>query len=866
MLSFAQTLHGYDQGHRLLACGGDVDENELGQLDRLSDLSGYVPLGTSFDHYYTGFPCGRYYAFACTWPDIRATRAGTVLTHTLLLPVEYLDNLHDLWALTGHRRPESALDQKPYSVPLSLDPTRAHQAPPSPSPARAAEMIALWFGQEDRPVLWTENGGALDVVRYLWSLLWPEARKLFSFCTFALQVRYLRREPFGLLILPSSAIGSFHDRARSSAWWVDGQLLNPVLRERLEQPWVRSIVDQGLDATHAMERYCAEQGLPPLDALAYPVFFRFSELETPAKIRLTAARSRADLLGKLWPNLRAEHPLTQETLGFVLQHQSDAPLTPKPFWDLVDLAKRPAFFPLLDANAEFLRQVQVIYSAEIQRRVLEADEIRDVGLLIRTIKHPLLREIVVKTTATTIGKIPDEAAQVTKGQAALLSSIDAQASDLVSSVLQELPSNRRVTIAVQALEVVTDDQQQELADYVLTAAQKLNEIALVIDVWCTLGQPDRALADATKMVLAREDIRTESLNRILDRLDAEKRFTWALSIDNPRLMPWAGQRGAIAANELKLSISATIDRCSRQPNAGRVLLAYLDGIALASVKDEDLFQPPVSNALRAFATEPAMNRLADTLAPRLVKRMAQSTSTEDILPWLSLEALQKALGSISDWNLYSGYQSARSWDFDTLPNLVRHVATCIRTETPTSLKWVVNILGKPLHDAPTTSFHRAIDDLRVLVELPSQLEGWIPLATRILLAARKNRGRHAYLLIECVFPVLYPAIVSGTLDSNTRSQLSLWVWRDWDIAKNWRHWLLDVWITERWPADSFLRALGDDVALFRRIAHRAWHKEKAKDFVRGLYGSWGNDQRLEAQWRSPVNRFLANPDAGKDYE
>jgi len=354
--------------------------------------------------------------------------------------------------------------------------------------------------------------------------------------------------------------------------------------------------------------------------------------------------------------------------------------------------------------------------------------VQDLGLLVLAVQHAPLRETILQSVGKTLAKMTDEASQTTKGCALLLSSIEARAPDLVLAVLHALPSTQRVTIAVRALETVTDDKQMVLADHVLSAAQKINEIALVIDVWCTLGQPVRALADATKMVLAREEIRPELLNRILDRLDAEKRLTWALAINDARLMPWAGQRGAIAANELKLSLATLLNRCSGQANAERVLLAYLDGIALASVKDEDIFQASVANVLREFGPDAATKRLADTLAPRLVKRMAQGASTEEVLPWLSLEAIQKALGSASDWNLYSGYQSARSWDYDCLPNLTHALATAVRTQMPSSLTWIVNVLGKPLQDAPSTSFSRAIDDLRLLVELPTHLEGWSLLA------------------------------------------------------------------------------------------------------------------------------------------
>ncbi|HSP81449.1 MAG TPA: hypothetical protein VLQ93_23225, partial [Myxococcaceae bacterium] len=120
MPTVLQTLHGYDQGHRLLveSRGGQLDAREHSLLERLSDLSGYLPTGVSFDRYHTGFPCGRYYALACTWPDPAATRAGTVLTHTLLLPLAEAASLEDLWGLTLlHRRPHGAKDLEPYREP-----------------------------------------------------------------------------------------------------------------------------------------------------------------------------------------------------------------------------------------------------------------------------------------------------------------------------------------------------------------------------------------------------------------------------------------------------------------------------------------------------------------------------------------------------------------------------------------------------------------------------------------------------------------------------------------------------------------------------------------------------------------------------
>ena len=123
-----QTLHGYHFGHRLLAKSTALADGELALLDRLSDLSGHLPRGVDFDGYHTGFPCGRFYALGCTYPDRGARREGTVLTHTLLCPLEasHAFDLEDLAAL--HRRPESPRDLAPYEVGLRYLP-RAPRAP-----------------------------------------------------------------------------------------------------------------------------------------------------------------------------------------------------------------------------------------------------------------------------------------------------------------------------------------------------------------------------------------------------------------------------------------------------------------------------------------------------------------------------------------------------------------------------------------------------------------------------------------------------------------------------------------------------------------------------------------------------------------
>jgi hypothetical protein len=242
MLHLVQTLHGYDQGHRLLAStqGAALDERELALLERLSDLSGYLPMGTGFDHYHTGFPCGRYYAFACTWPDVTATRAGTVLTHTLLLPLDGAGSLDDLWRLASlHRQPRGASDQEFYREHCSsadLAPVPREQ----PGQEEVLAVMALLFGTSERPILWVDERRPDAIVRLIWELLRTEQRERFAFCTFALQLRTVKGDPFDFLGIPPAARGSFLDQANSETWWDSGKLLTARRPASRNNPGQRS--------------------------------------------------------------------------------------------------------------------------------------------------------------------------------------------------------------------------------------------------------------------------------------------------------------------------------------------------------------------------------------------------------------------------------------------------------------------------------------------------------------------------------------------------------------------------------------------------------------------------------------------------
>lgn len=208
-----QLLHGYRNGHGQLEGSLRLSERDCELVTRLSDLSGNLTAGIKFDSYLTVYrlPSREYFALARTWPDPEAPRAGCVLTHTLLIPLEHwasLANVKSLDRLFTNPRATPAFD---FSAPLEF---------PSAAPSllnqtievdlSAAEMfVARYFGKDLRPIVWFD---ACEPQEYLWRLLehlWPKLRCAFSCCTFSLQQRLLDDAPFDLLFAPSTIYSRF---------------------------------------------------------------------------------------------------------------------------------------------------------------------------------------------------------------------------------------------------------------------------------------------------------------------------------------------------------------------------------------------------------------------------------------------------------------------------------------------------------------------------------------------------------------------------------------------------------------------------------------------------------------------------------
>ena len=211
----AQALHGYRNGHELLATSHRLSRDGSRTLLKLSDLSGSAARTRGFESYITGYPVpGEHlYAIARTWLATEGGRPGSVWTHTLLLTPEQLAAIDLVNVTKCFRRPTALEQASGYSRPLKINRLDMSQhtrgVPPFRLAAHAAqadEIFEALYGSDSAALailLPAESSSEYEqLLLHTWSLQWPELRGRFSFCTGALSARHVAGHPFDLQVVP----------------------------------------------------------------------------------------------------------------------------------------------------------------------------------------------------------------------------------------------------------------------------------------------------------------------------------------------------------------------------------------------------------------------------------------------------------------------------------------------------------------------------------------------------------------------------------------------------------------------------------------------------------------------------------------
>jgi GTPase-associated protein 1, N-terminal domain type 1 len=178
-----QALHGYRDGHRILAASVSLDDADRRQMLTLSDspdAKQIAPDAPLFNGY--PLPSGEFFVLAMTWPASEIRRPGCVWTHSLLLAPETLEQPSLVSLLGSFRRPHGEESFSDYAH--ELNPSPAVGVPRWDCPEILATALWSLYDPPAPPVDLRSSIKGVDRHRFLlalWEQQWPALRATFSF-------------------------------------------------------------------------------------------------------------------------------------------------------------------------------------------------------------------------------------------------------------------------------------------------------------------------------------------------------------------------------------------------------------------------------------------------------------------------------------------------------------------------------------------------------------------------------------------------------------------------------------------------------------------------------------------------------------
>jgi len=239
VISVDTQVHGYRQGHQLLASSISLSKTDQSVVDRLSDVAGPLRPREQFEPYLTGYPLpgGLHYVLARTWQDLTVPRAGCVRTLSLIIPVEVWRASPNVASLAELLRAEMfPNDREARRLEFdALHRTSLERA----SSVGVEELLEALFLEDEKPVAVFDAPDPEKIALRILAALWPSMRSRFALSTFALAPRKIGGRDFDLLFAPRDARPKFSDWPGRR---VDGRSVQPA-RHR----WTSALVHRVFD-------------------------------------------------------------------------------------------------------------------------------------------------------------------------------------------------------------------------------------------------------------------------------------------------------------------------------------------------------------------------------------------------------------------------------------------------------------------------------------------------------------------------------------------------------------------------------------------------------------------------------------------
>lgn len=205
-------IHGYRKGHQLIASSVSLTKDDQAVVDRLSDIAGPLRPREQFAPYLSAYPLpsGAYYVVARTWQDLTVSRAGCVLTKSVLINAQ-------TWALNFPLSSVlkalnlASLPTEMDAVSVELQEQQAEEVIPAVTDFSANELLEALFLEDAKPVVVFDAPHPELIAARLLTALWPDIRGRFSLSTFALSPRRIGGRDLDLVFAPMSAKAKFSD-------------------------------------------------------------------------------------------------------------------------------------------------------------------------------------------------------------------------------------------------------------------------------------------------------------------------------------------------------------------------------------------------------------------------------------------------------------------------------------------------------------------------------------------------------------------------------------------------------------------------------------------------------------------------------
>jgi hypothetical protein len=186
-----QTLHGYSNGHHLLASSMNLSDASKRKMDILSDLSG-PDMTEGFDGYFSGYflEPEQLIVLAKTWYASEMIRPGCVWTHSFLFRLDDVDTILQCldYLVDSFMRPSAGECYNSYTSPLAVD----SMIGLSKEMDRKKLQYLIWviLGHKAPNMIISQNSAEyINELLFLWLTCYKELPQGYSFITGAMSIR-----------------------------------------------------------------------------------------------------------------------------------------------------------------------------------------------------------------------------------------------------------------------------------------------------------------------------------------------------------------------------------------------------------------------------------------------------------------------------------------------------------------------------------------------------------------------------------------------------------------------------------------------------------------------------------------------------